>query len=161
MSSFLPAKQADNSDIRSAFELLVSGFFAEGFLKLQNLSEIEKPAPLFNLGLCYLHCENFDLAAEFFEKSLLAIKKNGALTSVPKNDVYIKLREKEITEKAYLYPMSDDFSVQFTEQAKENIILALIDASLALSLTEKAKKLSNSLIGEEFTKVKWEINSRI
>lgn len=154
MSTFLTNGSINESDIDLAYNCLCRGRFAEGFMLLQKVSDNARSDVLFNIGLCYMRAFDFTEALNYFEKALSAIQRIGIGAPIKKDTVYIKLRENDIKNEAFLQPVNKQYIECFTTIAKENTILSLTKLYSACGMNDKAKKLANTLIGEEFAAIK-------
>jgi tetratricopeptide (TPR) repeat protein len=143
---------------QSAFVCLAQGRFAEAFAAFSKLSSEQSAAAHFNLALCYTRIADFQKAANEFEKALSYVKSFQS----PQNDsLYNAFRILQIKDESFLKPMDFDFPQTFPNEAKEDIVMALILSYKKCGLKEKARALANSLAGERFNEFKKGINGDI
>jgi hypothetical protein len=112
----------------------------------------------FNLALCYTSIADFQNSAAELEKALSCAK---TFQSPQNNALYKAFRLSQIKNESFLKPMDFDFAQTFPNEAKEDIIMALILSYNKCGLKERAKTLANSLVGEQFNEFKKGINGDI
>ena len=160
MSSFLPQKTIDESQLELAFNCMENGYFSAAFQILNASKSSERADILFALGICLFSAEDYAAAVRYFEQALSALKCNrSGGVPPPKTETYKILRKNEISGKAYLKPFCVLFTKSFFESAKENITIALAEALVKCGNTDKAKIFINSLSGDEFSAIKELINT--
>ena len=156
MSSFLQPK-SQNKNAPCVYYLLRSGHFAQAYTLIKPYADSKDFIALFGLGICYSSAEDFEKAAMFFEKALLAAKSSGLATALTeRSEIYITLRKKEIADKVYLKPVKSDFYDKFPEAVRENTTMALVETLIKCAQKDKAKQFAAMLSGEEFTDFKGE-----
>ncbi|WNY27030.1 hypothetical protein [Methanolapillus ohkumae] len=156
MSSFNPQKpvQKKEIDFDLIHQCLEDGRFSEASLLLTAGEKSSRPDVLFNTGICFLQAGDFTSAVTVLESAVVEIKKLGPKSKIMKNDLYKKLRVSEIDDGIYLKPMDMNYVETFLEIAQENVLLALKDAYLGCGLTDKARGVVGSLVGDEFAALK-------
>ena len=160
VSSFLPQRPIDESQMEVVFNCMENGRFSVAFQILNDLKSTGRPDILFALGVCLFTAGECVSAAGYFEQSLVALKGTRAdSVSVPKTETYRTLRKREIAKQVYLRPFRFCFAESFFEITKENIVITLAEAFVGCGNSEKAKTLINSLSGEEFSDIKTRINA--
>jgi tetratricopeptide (TPR) repeat protein len=143
-----------------ALESMRSGRYAPALRCLSDLTK-ESPALFFNLALCFIQAEDFQSAQNALENSLKLIKKTklgnpSSHSAMPQPDQYKKLREKEISNAAYLSPMAENFPLMFTVEAEEDIIMSLAFVYKKIGQDNQAKTMAAALKGEQFAAFKKE-----
>jgi len=139
-----------------AFFCLLVGKQAEAFLCLLQLSEQDDAAVQYNLALCYITANEWQTAANYLEKALSSVKKiQVRKSSTAQQTIAFKiLRTIEAELSNTFPPMPPDFPQLFPEEAQQDITMVLIHVYKKCNLTDKAKMLAASLIGESFACLK-------
>ncbi|MDR0735742.1 MAG: tetratricopeptide repeat protein [Zoogloeaceae bacterium] len=135
----------------NALTCFLQGRFAEAFSALSKWPPGQHPAVEFNLGLCHLKTADFQSAIRHFETALRQARPGVAPEN---NPAYKTLRAAEIRNQRYLEPMSFDHLLTFANEAKEDIIMALAFAHDGCGLKDKARVLTASLVGDQFSEFK-------
>jgi tetratricopeptide (TPR) repeat protein len=141
---------------RQAYTLLEQGRKAEAFFLLVPFEQTQAggPALQFNLALCYAGADKKEKALERLERALEGMKKFQILPPSGRQEIYMSLRKKEIEDTVYSRPMQNDYPSCCPSEAREDIIMTLMDMYLKCGLPEKANALSASLAGDQFSSMR-------
>jgi tetratricopeptide (TPR) repeat protein len=145
----------------SALRNSAGGVSASIALPGGSANDSSAPALHFNLALCYIEAEDFPAAIASLEKSLETAKRlpapksGGFMGGGPENSsAYKTLRTREVEKEKFLAPMEFEFPSIYPEEAKQNIIMALIRLYQKCGLEDKARSLCAVLTGSEFDNFK-------
>ncbi|MDR3282406.1 MAG: CDC27 family protein [Candidatus Methanoplasma sp.] len=136
--------EREKASFNLGLALIKTGATAQGYRIFKNLSlAVQHPAVFFNLALCQVDAEAYQVAAASLENALSLIGQ-GAGTP-PADSVYDDLRLSEKTGDGYRSPFRLELPSLLPMYAKECIRRCLVDVYSELGLVDKARATAASL----------------
>ena len=132
---------------------LREGRFAAAALLAKHLAQSERADVLFNLALADLAADSPAKALEWLDRALSACRRAAPVTAGVRPENYKKLRALELASGAPS-PMSAEFVESFPDVARENIVVAVMEAAFRAGLPERVRAAAATLAGDEFDGVK-------
>ncbi|MGP1428669.1 MAG: hypothetical protein ACTTJX_00360 [Fusobacterium sp.] len=124
----------------------------EAIKYLSLLEEENNSATSFNIALCYLKVQKYEIVLFYLEKALSEIKRNRSIEMSSNN--YSELLAFEQENDDYIKPMLYFTPFQFPDLAREQILRLMVDILFMLERKEEMYKIINSLKNKNYKNVK-------